>query len=60
VPAALTRHVVTDLAPSTGYTISVSVSAGNHSVSLVQGGSSIATANGVLTFQVSATGQVTP
>jgi len=60
VPAAQTRHVITDLAPSTGYTISVGVSGGNHSVSVVQGGSSAATANGVLSFQVSATGQVTP
>jgi len=60
VPAAQTRHVITDLAPSAGYTVSVGVSGGNHSVSIVQGGSSTASANGVLTFQVSASGLVTP
>ena len=60
VPAAQTRHVITDLTPSTGYTISVSVVGANHSVSIVQGGGSTSSANGVLTFQVSASGQVTP
>ena len=60
VPAAQTRHVITDLALSTGYTISIVSSGGNHTVSIVQGGSSVASANGVLTFQVSAAGQVTP
>jgi hypothetical protein len=59
VPAVQTRHVITDLTPSTGYTISVAVSGGNHSVSIVTGGSSIATANGVLTFQLNASGQLT-
>jgi hypothetical protein len=60
VPAVQTRHVITDLAPSTGYTVSVVVSGGNHSVSIVQGGSSMSSANGVLSFQVNASGQVTP
>ena len=60
VPAVQTRHVITDLAPSTGYAISVSVAGGSHSVSIVPGGSSTASANGVLTFQVSASGQVAP
>jgi hypothetical protein len=60
VPAASTRHVITDLLPATGYTISVSVAAGNLSVSITQGGSTMSSANGVLTFQVSAGGQVTP
>jgi uncharacterized protein YjdB len=60
VPAVATRHVITDLAPSTGYTVSVGVSGGNHSVSIVQGGSNMTSANGVVTFQVSASGQVTP
>ena len=60
VPAAATRHVITDLTPSAGYTISVTVVGANHSVSIVQGGSSTTSANGVLTFQVSASGQVTP
>ncbi len=60
MPAAATRHVITDLTPSAGYTISVTVVGANHSVSIVQGGSSTTSANGVLTFQVSAGGQVTP
>jgi hypothetical protein len=60
VPAAQTRHVVTDLAPSAGYTIAVSTIGGNHSVTITQGGSSMSSANGVITFQVSASGQVTP
>ncbi|HLX42492.1 MAG TPA: hypothetical protein VKR43_03620 [Bryobacteraceae bacterium] len=60
VPAAQTRHVITDLAASTGYTISVVVAGGNHTVSVVPGGSSASSANGVLAFQVNASGQVTP
>ena len=59
VPAASTRHVITDLAPSTGYTISVGVSGGNHTINVATGGSRTTSANGVLTFQVSAAGQVT-
>jgi hypothetical protein len=39
VPAKQTQHVITDLTPSTGYTISVAVSGGNQTVSIVKGGS---------------------
>ncbi len=60
VPAAQTHHVVTDLTPSSGYTVSVAVSGGNHTVTITAGGSRNASANGVLDFQVSATGSVTP
>ncbi|MGA9669805.1 MAG: hypothetical protein WBQ94_11380, partial [Terracidiphilus sp.] len=60
IPANQTRHVITDLAPSTAYTISVTVSGGNQTVSIVQGVGSTTSANGVLTFQTSAGGQVTP
>jgi len=60
VPAAQTHHVITDLAPSTGYTVSVTVSGTNHSVSIVPGGSRTTSSNGVLSFQVSAGGQITP
>jgi hypothetical protein len=60
VPAAQTRHVITDLSPSAGYTISVAVSGANNSVTIVQGGSSMTSANGVLTFEVNANGQVAP
>ena len=60
VPAAQTRHVNTDWAPSAGYTITVTVSGGNHLVTVTPGGSFMSSANGVLTFQISAAGQVTP
>ena len=60
VPAAATRHVITDLAPSTGYTVSVSVSGGNHGVTVTPGGISSATANGVLSFSVTAGGVLQP
>jgi hypothetical protein len=60
VPAAKTRHLITDLAPSTGYTIQVDAADGNHSVSIIPGGNTAASANGVLTFQVTAAGRVTP
>jgi hypothetical protein len=60
VPAAATRHVITDLAPSTGYTVSVAVSGGNHVVTVTPGGSSTATANGVVSFGVTAGGTVQP
>jgi hypothetical protein len=59
VPAVQTRHMITDLALSTGYTVSVTVLGGNHTVTITPGGSVMSTANGVLTFQVTATGQVT-
>src|SRR6185295_14711841 len=60
VPAAQTRHVITDLAPLAGYTVSVAVSGGNHTVTITPGGSSSATANGVLAFTVTAGGLVQP
>jgi hypothetical protein len=60
VPAMQTRHVITDLTPSAGYTISVSVSGGDQTVSLVKGGGSNTSANGVLTFETSAGGQLKP
>ena len=60
VPATQTRHVITDWAPSAGYTITVTVSGGNHLVTVTPGGSFMSSANGVLTFQVSSSGQVTP
>ncbi len=60
VPAAQTRHIITDLTVSSGYTISVVVSGANHLVTISPGGSSMTSANGVLSFQVNAAGQVTP
>jgi hypothetical protein len=60
VPAVSTRHVVTDLSPSTAYSILVSVVGATHSVSIVQGGSTMSSANGVIAFQVSSSGDVVP
>ncbi|MBI2686353.1 MAG: hypothetical protein HYX27_08560 [Acidobacteria bacterium] len=60
VSAVVTRHVITDMAPSTGYTISVAISGGNHIVTVSPGGSASATANGVLSFAVTAGGLVQP
>ena len=59
VPAVQTRHLITDLALSTGYTVSVMVLGGNQTVKITPGGPVMSTANGVLTFQVTAAGQVT-
>ena len=60
VPAAQTRHVITDLGTSAGYKISVVVSGTNHIVTITPGGASVTSANGVLTFQVAVAGQITP
>jgi hypothetical protein len=66
VPSAAsgsTRHVITDLALSAGYTVSVTVSGSTHTISIVpaaSGGNRVSTANGVLSFSVSATGTIAP
>ena len=60
VPAVQARHVITDLNPQAGYTVAVTVSGGNHVVTATAGGSLQASANGVLTFGVSATGVLQP
>jgi hypothetical protein len=60
VPAALTRHVITDLAPHAGFTVSVSATGGSHVVTVTPGGSTIATANGVISFSVTAGGAIQP
>jgi hypothetical protein len=60
VPAAQTRHVVTDLTPSTGYTVSVTVSGSNHVVTVAPGGTTQSSANGSLSFAVTAAGTVQP
>ena len=56
VPAAAAQHVITELQPSTGYSIAVSTSAGTQTVTVSQGGSYTSSAEGVLDFNVSATG----
>jgi hypothetical protein len=55
-----TRHVVTDLTPQAGYSVSVAVSGGSHTVTVTAGGSFHASANGVLTFAVAAAGGLQP
>ncbi len=60
VPAKQTRHVIVDLAPSSGYTVSVSVAGGNHTVTVTAGGSLQTSATGVLHFQVTGGGSVSP
>ncbi|HLJ48142.1 MAG TPA: hypothetical protein VKU01_19140 [Bryobacteraceae bacterium] len=59
VPAAQTLHIITDLGVSVGYSVSVISSGGSQVVTLAPGGTSMTTANGVLSFQVSAQGQIT-
>ncbi|HXU72622.1 MAG TPA: DNRLRE domain-containing protein [Polyangia bacterium] len=58
-PAAATRVVVSDLAPSTSYAVSVSVSGGAHAVTVQPGAGFTTTANGTLAVSISATGAVT-
>jgi hypothetical protein len=58
VPAAQTRHVITDLTPSGAYTVSVSVNGSTHVVTVTPGGSMHASANGVLSFSLTPAGVV--
>jgi hypothetical protein len=59
-PAAQSRHVITDLTPSGSYTVSVSNALGSQFVTVTSGGSMHASANGVLSFGVTAGGVVQP
>ena len=60
VPAAQTRHVVTDLTPQAAYTVSVSVTGGTHTVTVTPGGNLHASAGGVLTFALTPAGVLQP
>ena len=60
VPAAQTRHVISDLTPSGTYSVTVTVSGGGHTVTVTSGGSLHASANGVLSFGVTAAGVLQP
>jgi len=51
-------HVVTDLAPNTGYTVSTTANAGLRNVNVSVGGTSMSSAKGVLSFYVTADGTV--
>jgi hypothetical protein len=58
VPAAIAHHVITELAPSTGYNVSVSTSGGNQVVTVSQGGTFVSSASGVLDYYIDASGTV--
>ena len=60
VPAAQTRHVITDLAPSGAYTVTVNANGSTHTVTVTSGGSMHASANGVLSFALTPGGLVQP
>jgi hypothetical protein len=60
VPAAQARHVITDMAPNSGYTVVVSVSGSSHVVTVTPGGAARSTANGVLSFSVTPGGLLQP
>jgi hypothetical protein len=60
VPAVQTTHVITELPANKTYSVSVTVAAGNHTISIVPGGSLTTSAKGVLTFNAAANGAVTP
>ncbi len=51
-------HVVTDLAPKTGYTVATSANAGLRNINISVGGTSISSDSGVLSFYVTADGVV--
>ncbi len=50
------RHIITDLAPSTGYTVSLSASGGVETVSVSLGGTQMTSAKGVLNLSINASG----
>jgi hypothetical protein len=62
VPALDTHHVITDLPPNATYNVSVGVASSQHTVTVApsDGGAFTSSANGVLSFNVSAAGAVTP
>jgi hypothetical protein len=57
-PAAATVHFITELPASTSYSVAAVVNGSNHDITVTPGGPLATSAHGVLTFTVSATGQV--
>ncbi|MFK2930589.1 hypothetical protein ISP14_07270 [Dyella agri] len=47
------RHVITELAPSAGYTVAVATTGNQQTITVTPGGSTTSSANGVLSFTVS-------
>ncbi|MEO8802107.1 MAG: hypothetical protein ABI304_08460 [Rudaea sp.] len=60
IPAAATTNVITELPANAGYTITAAPAGGMLAVSLVPGGTQYSSAGGVLNFNLSAIGKVTP
>jgi hypothetical protein len=60
VPAAQTHHVITDLTPQAGYTVSVSATGSSHTVTVTPGGNLHASTNGVLSFAITVGGAWQP
>lgn len=58
VPALAARHIITELAPATGYSITVLTTGGTQTVNVSLGGSYMSSPKGVLDFSVSAAGSV--
>jgi hypothetical protein len=56
------RHIITELMPSTGYTVTATTSGGIQNVSVSVGGTTVSSAKGVLAFNLNASGvkQVRP
>ena len=60
VPQVATTHFIAELPPNAGYAVAVVVSGGTHSLTVTPGGALTTSANGVLSFTVSAAGTVGP
>jgi len=58
-PAAVTKVVVADLAPNTGYAVTAVVSGGNHNVTIVPGTVFTTSEYGTLYVSIAANGAVT-
>lgn len=58
VPALSTHHVITELAPGTGYAITTAASGSNLTVNVGQGGTFMTSTAGVLDFYIDAAGTV--
>jgi len=56
VAAVAAHHIITELAPSTGYTVAVSTSGNVQTVSVSVGGTTMSSAKGVLDFRMNASG----
>jgi len=52
------HHVVTELAPNTGYTVTATVSGSVQTISVSVGGTTMTNSEGVLDFSLSASGTV--